>query len=162
MTLTLEHLEERQTELASLIEQFKAQKQQTILLRVPEAEIVLQPGEHYAGAVLDNDGKIKHHLVLMAADPDEDLTWDGATAWAKEVGGHLPDRQEQSLLFANCKPHLKAEWHWSSEVHESNPSYAWCCDFYDGDQSCDHKGAEGAAVAVRRVIAHGIGNEVGA
>ena len=138
-------------EAKALLEQLQAQSRPTVL-QIAGTEITLQPGERYAGALLDTDGKVKHHLVLMAANPDEDLTWDGATAWAKEVGGHLPDRREQSLLFANCKPHLKAEWHWSSEVHESNPSYAWYCYFSYGGQYDVHKSAEGAAVAVRRVI----------
>ena len=151
MTLTLEHIEERQAELAGLIEQFKTQKQQSILLLVPEAEIVLQPGEHYAGAVLDGDGKIKHHLVLMAARPDGNLNWDDAMAWAQKIGGQLPDRQEQALLYANCKPHLKPVWHWSCQEHEDDASYAWGCFFLDGYQDDYRKSAECAAVAVRRV-----------
>jgi len=150
MTVTIEHLEERQAELAALIERFKAQAGPTLLL-LRETEIPLNPGEHYAGPVLDADGKTKHHLVLMAARPNDDLDWDDAMAWATTVGGQLPDRQEQALLYANCKPHLKPAWHWSSEVHESDASSAWFCHFNYGNQDGNHKSAEGAAVAVRRV-----------
>ncbi len=150
MTVTLQDLESRQTELAELIQKFKAE--QPNVLQIGAAEIHLQQGERYSGAVLNADGTIKHHLVLMAAQPDEDMTWDDAMAWAQKVGGSLPDRQEQALLFANCKPHLKPEWHWSCQENETNSSYAWSCYFGYGDQSTSHKSAEGAAVAVRRFI----------
>ena len=110
----------------------------------------LQPGEHYAGVVLDESGNVKHHLVLMAARPDKKLAWDDAHAWATSVGGVLPTRQEQALLFANCKPHLQAEWHWSSETYEGDASFAWGCNFSLGNQSNDLKSYEVSAVAVRR------------
>ena len=111
----------------------------------------LQPGEHYAGVVLDENGQHKHHLVLMAQRPSCALNWENATSWASLNGGVLPTRQEQALLYANCKPHLKPEWHWSSETYESDPSYAWSCNFTNGGQNGSHKSYEGSAVAVRRV-----------
>lgn len=149
MTVTLQDLETRQTELAELIQKFKAEL--PTVLQIGAAEIHLQQGERYAGTVLDADGKIKHHLVLMAPRPDCSLSWDDAMAWAQKVGGSLPDRQEQALLFANCKPHLDAVWHWSCQQHETNASFAWYCYFSNGNQLILHKSAEGAAVAVRRV-----------
>jgi hypothetical protein len=112
--------------------------------------ITLRDGEHYAGVVLDEFGNHLHHLALISEQAESDVTWDDATAWAKSVGGELPTRQEQSLLFANCKKHLKAEWHWSSEVHEKDASYAWLCCFGHGGQNFDSKSFEGSAVAVRR------------
>jgi 3-mercaptopyruvate sulfurtransferase SseA len=124
--------------------QFKADDQ-------PAAHPVdLQPGEHYAGVVLDEAGHVKHHLVLMAPRAEE-LTWQAATDWAKEQGGFLPTRQEQALLYANCKPHLKPVWHWSCETHKDDASFAWVCYFGDGYQGNDRKSYEGSAVAVRRV-----------
>ena len=113
--------------------------------------VALQAGEHYAGVVLDESGQVKHHLVLMATKPGKKLNWQDAMDWAEEVGGALPTRQEQALLYANCKPHLKPEWHWSSETHEDDASYAWSCDFNYGYQSSYFKSYEGSAVAVRRV-----------
>ena len=108
-------------------------------------------GEHYAGVVLDDSGNFKHHLALMAARPDSKLAWQPAMDWATGIGGTLPTRQEQALLFANCKPHLEAVWHWSSESHANNASYAWICDFLFGFQSSSfRKSYEGSAVAVRR------------
>ncbi len=111
----------------------------------------LQPGEHYAGVVLDESGQVTHHLVLMDPRPDKKLQWQAAMDWATSVGGALPTRQEQALLYANCKPHIKPKWHWSSETHADDASYAWSCDFGDGGQSDVHKSHEGSAVAVRRV-----------
>lgn len=149
MTVTLQDLESRQTELAALIQKFKAE--QPAVLQIDSAEIHLQQGERYAGTVLNADGTIKHHLVLMAPRPDCSLNWDDAMAWAQKVGGSLPDHQEQALLFANCKPHLDDVWHWSFQQHETNASYAWYCNARNGHQYYFHKSAEGAAVAVRRV-----------
>ena len=113
--------------------------------------IDLQPGEHYAGVVLDEAGQVLHHLVLMAQRPDKKLNWQAACEWAASVGGELPSRQEQALLYANCKPHLDPMWHWSGEEHEDDASYAWYCHFSDGNQYDCYKSYEGAAVAARRV-----------
>ncbi|MBA4343245.1 MAG: hypothetical protein C0423_14000 [Methylibium sp.] len=149
--LTVEAAESQLKALAeSLIQKLRMQHA-PVLHRIPEVDIELQPGEHYAGPVLDAEGKVLHHLVLMAARPSESMDWDDAMAWADEVGGSLPNRQEQALLFSNCKPHLKPAWHWSCQEHEENTSCAWRCTFSYGSQSDNHKSAEGAAVAVRRV-----------
>jgi hypothetical protein len=109
----------------------------------------LQPGEHYAGVVLDESGQVTHHLVLMAQRPDTKLKWQAAMDWAASAGGALPTRQEQALLYANCKPHLKPEWHWISESYDA--SYAWTCHFHFGGQGTILKSYECAAVAVRLI-----------
>jgi hypothetical protein len=149
-SITLEAIEAKQTELSLLIAKFKEQPQTTWHV-YPQADIELHPGEHYAGVVLDQHGQIEHHLVLMAQRPDSKLKWDDAMAWATSVGGALPTRQEQALLYANCKPPLKPEWHWSSETHKDDAAYAWFCSFTGGDQDTTRKSYEGGAVAVRRV-----------
>jgi len=149
--VTLEAIEAKQTELSQLIAKFKEQPVQTMLLQFQEVSIELHPGEHYAGPVLDESGHLLHHLVLMAQRPTDKLNWQAAMDWAQRVGGTLPNRQEQSLLFANCKPHLQSGWHWSSETYEDDASYAWLCLFSHGYIHDDHKSFEGSAVAVRRV-----------
>ena len=125
---------------------------ETTTLRLPATTIELRPGERYAGPVLDAEGRTVHHLVLLPDWPEQRLHWKDAKAWAESVGGELPTRQEQALLFANCKPHLKRTWHWSCEEYEDNASYAWSCYFNDGTQNNNRKSFEGSAVAVRRVI----------
>ena len=148
--VTLELVQAKQAELEALIARLT--EPQTFTLCLPAASVVLHSGEHYAGAVLDAAGHIQHHLVLMAQRPDGDLDWNDATAWAESVGGTLPNRQEQALLYANCKPHLQPRWHWSSVVYEEDASFAWICHFGYGHQYDGHKSYEGSAVAVRRVL----------
>ena len=148
--ITLEAIQAKQTELATMIQQLEKQAASTTLVDIEGCTITLQPGEHYAGAVLDEAGQHKHHLVLMAQRPTDKLNWQAAMDWAQRIDGALPTRQEQALLFANCKPHLGPVWHWSSEAHESEASYAWHCHFSHGYQYGTHKSHEGSAVAVRR------------
>jgi hypothetical protein len=148
--ITIEAIQAKQTELAIMIQQLEKQAASTTLVDIEACTITLQPGEHYAGAVLDEAGQHKHHLVLMAQRPTDKLNWQAAMDWAQQIDGALPTRQEQALLFANCKPHLEPVWHWSSEAHESEASYAWNCYFGHGFQYGNHKSYEGSAVAVRR------------
>jgi hypothetical protein len=150
--ITLEAIEAKQTELSLLIAKFKEQPatHATTKLAFPEVSIELQPGEHYAGVVLDESGHLIHHLVLMAQRPTDKLNWQDAMDWTAGLGGTLPTRQELSLLFANCKPHLQPVWHWSSETHTDDASYAWYCDFSYGYIHGYHKSYDGSAVAVRR------------
>ncbi len=149
--ITLDAIEAKQTELSKLIAQFKDQATGPVVHTYVQVEIVLDPGEHYAGPVLDENGALMHHLVLMAQHPTGKLAWQAATDWADSIGGTLPTRQEQALLFANCKTHVKPEWHWSSQTHEDDASFAWSCVFDDGGQDDSHKSYEFSAVAVRRV-----------
>jgi hypothetical protein len=154
MTVTLEAIEARQSELAAMIAKFKAPPvaAEPTTLTIDEVEIELQPGEHYAGLLLDEDGDPKHHLVLQPGDA-EGLTWDAACKWAADQGGALPTRREQSLLFANAKQHFKGTWYWSSEPHAEEGSYAWSQYFDNGTQNDYRKSYEGRARAVRRLSA---------
>lgn len=124
----------------------------TSTIHLPAASIELHPGERYAGPVLDEKGQIKHHLVLLPARPEQRLSWQDAMAWADGIGAQLPGRQEQALLFANCKPHLQPGWHWSCQEDEEDASSAWICYFDGGIQCGTHKSFVGSAVAVRRLI----------
>lgn len=123
---------------------------ETSVLELPPTSINLQPGERYAGVTLDGEGRIKHHVILLPNRLEEVLPWQKAMEWAESVGGQLPTRQEQSLLFANCKPHIVADWYWSCEESESG-SYAWICYFSAQLPARPHESFEGSAVAVRRL-----------
>ena len=120
-------------------------------IQINAITIALQPGERYAGPVLDATGQLKHHVILLPQRPDEDAPWKAQMDWAASVGGTLPDRQEQALLYANCKDALPPVWCWSSETHEDSASFAWGCHFHDGSQGDDLKSSEGSAVAVRLI-----------
>jgi hypothetical protein len=148
--VTIQAVQARQAELASMIEQLQAQVSTTYF--IPEVAIELRAGDRYVGPVLDADGSVKHHLVLMAERPEGRLDWQSAMNWAQGLGGDLPDRQELALIFANCRPHVEQSWHWSNEVHADEASCAWFCYFDDGNQGHDHKSYEGCAVAARRVL----------
>ena len=149
--ITLDAIEAKQTELSKLIAQFKDQATGPVVHTFAQVEIVLDPGEHYVGPVLDADGNLMHHLVLMAQRPTSKLAWQAATDWADSIGGTLPTRQEQALLFANCKTHVRPEWHWSSQTHEDDASFAWICYVITGSQDYYLKSYEGGAVAVRQI-----------
>jgi hypothetical protein len=147
--ITLHKLQAEQTKLAAMIAAYAVQAAKTI--SVDAIDIELSDGEHYAGAALGADGSVTHHLVLMAEKPASRLDWQAAMDWAASVGGVLPTRQEQALLFANCKPYLEADWHWSSQTHETDASYAWLCGFASGNQTSSVKSYAGCARAVRRL-----------
>lgn len=108
----------------------------------------LAHGETYAGLILKEDGTPSHHVILLPGDND-DATWEAQMEWANSVGGELPTRKEQSLLFANCKQHFKRDCYWSCEAPESG--WAWCQDFYGGRQGYDGRYGELRARAVRRL-----------
>jgi len=119
---------------------------QTTTLTLPE----LAAGETYAGLILKDDGTPSHHLILLPGDSD-DAPWDAQTAWSKDAGGELPTRQEQALLYANCKRHFQRDWYWSGEQHASDSDCAWTQYFYNGYQLNYHKSYAGRARAVRRL-----------
>ena len=149
-TVTLEAVQQRQAELAAMIEQLKTATAK--LLIIPEAHIEMHPGERYAGVVLDDDGFVSHHLILLPDEADS-VSWPDAKAWASKAGGELPTRQEQALLYANLKGEFKEAWYWSGQEHEDDGSCAWDQSFYDGYQDGTHKSYEGRARAVRRFTA---------
>ena len=76
------------------------------------------------------------------------MNWDDAKAWAAKIGGELPTRQEQSLLFANLKNEFLERYHWSCEAYSSGS--AWCQSFGDGYQDNNNRNNELCARAVRR------------
>lgn len=115
-----------------------------ITITLPE----LAKGETYAGILLA-DGKLAHHLVLLAGETT--ATWKAAQAWAKKQGGELPTRKEQALLFANAAGAFKPEWYWSSEPYAPNAAYAWLQTFDYGRQDGNPTSCQYRARAVRRV-----------
>lgn len=120
-------------------------------ITVPAADIELADGEIYAGLILNDDGTPSHHLVLLPGD-HEDTTWQAAVDWAKSLGGELPSRREQSLLFANGKQHFERDWYWSGELYASEPRYAWYQFFDRGNQDDDRILNHCRARSVRRLI----------
>src|SRR5690606_18617262 len=147
--ITLEQIQEAQSQVNRMIEEFVKQDHAPDY-RIPESRIELCPGERYAGIVLDDNGKPSHHLILLPGET-KGVTHDVAVAWAAYNVGDLPTRREQSLLFANLCGFEEAAY-WSSETHAEDSSYAWYQYFDDGYQGNFRKGEELRAVAVRRVF----------
>jgi hypothetical protein len=147
--VTLEKVVAEHTRLAEMIEALKVQASaQPTVLTIPEAHIELAAGELYAGLLFDANGTPTHHLILLPGQA-EDVTWQAAKDWAAGIGGELPTRQEQSLLFTNLKHEFEARYHWSGEQYSD--SHAWCQVFGDGSQGSCGKSAELRARAVRRL-----------
>lgn len=114
-------------------------------IQMPE----LRAGEKWAGLYLDENGKPLHHVILLPG-VSESINWKGAMEWAESIGGVLPDRCEQALLYAFLKAEFKPVWHWSSEQHVSDSAYAWTQYFGRGTQNLNIKDGKFAARAVRR------------
>lgn len=106
--------------------------------------IELAPGELYIGRINDT------HVILLPGDSD-DATWQEQMDWAKSIGGDLPNRIEQAMLWGNFRDQFEEDWYWSNEQHASDSAYAWCQTFNYGAQSNYHKLNELRARAVRRV-----------
>ncbi|MBB3256901.1 DUF1566 domain-containing protein [Paraburkholderia sp. WP4_3_2] len=116
-------------------------------LEIPE----IAEGELYVGAVVDKDGS-GHHVILLPGDNDG-ATWQAQMEWAKSVGGDLPNRIEQAMLWANQRDQFQKRAYWSNE-QDDDPYYsgwAWYQYFDFGTQTTDVKSCELRARAVRRL-----------
>lgn len=110
----------------------------------------LNEGEIYAGAIIKPDGTW-HHIILLDGDND-DAPWQDQMDWAKSIGGDLPSRVEQALLYDCLRDRFKSDFYWSNEQHESNSNLAWGQYFDNGYQSYWYKHTSYRARAVRRVV----------
>lgn len=104
------------------------------------------------GVMAGENGQPDYLLLDLGVEPEKDVTWEEAMAWAKSVGGELPTRREQAMLFANRRDgQYKARWCWSGEQPADEPSWAWGQDFGYGSQYYGRKDYHYRARAVRRV-----------
>ena len=109
----------------------------------------LAAGETYVGAIVKADGA-GHHIVLLPGDNNA-ASWQAQMEWAKSIGGDLPSRIEQAMLFAYHHDAFKPTWYWSNEQHAANSACAWCQLFKNGSQYYYATGTTLRARAVRRV-----------
>ena len=109
----------------------------------------LAEGEIYVGAIGDTAGDV-YHVILLPVDNDDD-TWQTQMDWAKSIGGDLPTRVEQAMLWANHRDQFQKYWYWSNETHHSESGWAWCQHFGYGGQHYGLKDTELRARAVRRL-----------
>jgi len=110
----------------------------------------LAEGETYIGPIGDQTGEVYHVILLLGDNDDSD--WQSAMDWAKSIGGDLPTRIEQSMLFANSRSEFHKDWYWSNTTVDGYDAYAWCQDFGHGDQFDHRKSIDDCrARAVRRL-----------
>ena len=109
----------------------------------------LNDGETWAGILLGKDGAPHQHIILLPGEFEG--KWKEAGEWAKSIGGDLPTRREQSLLFANLREEFKSEWYWSCEQHESDSNLAYGQLFSLGYQHYWLKALNLRARSVRRL-----------
>ncbi len=109
----------------------------------------LSEGEVYIGAIGDKNGDF-YHVILLPGDNDE-ARFEDALAWAKSIGGDLPSRVEQAMLWAGFRDQFQKDWYWSNETHHRESGWAWCQYFSYGTQSSTRKDNELRARAVRRL-----------
>jgi hypothetical protein len=110
----------------------------------------LAEGEIYVGAIGDKNGDF-HHVILLPGDHACD-THAAAIDWAKSIGGDLPNRIEQAMLWANHRDLFEQDWYWSNESYHRNDASAWYQYFLSGGQGSNPKGDSICrARAVRRL-----------
>jgi hypothetical protein len=146
--ITIDAIKTEHAKLAEMIQAFE--KQAALTYQLPAATIVLQPGERYAGIIVNQPGAANYHLILLDGD-QESITWTNAKEWVKKIGWALPTRREQALLYANLKEEFEGAWYWSDAQPAARPASAWCQDFDDGYQHSTSVDHELRARAVRRL-----------
>lgn len=110
----------------------------------------LKDGEIHVCAITINN--VTTHTILLPGDIDC-TDWQSAMDWAKSIGGELPTRVEQSVLFANFKDRFEEDWYWCGEESACNSSCAWVQNFnYGGQCSIHNDNYCFRARAVRRLI----------
>jgi len=109
----------------------------------------LNDGEIHIAALTDAKGEL-YHLILLPGDND-DATHAAQMEWAKSIGGDLPSRVEQALLWERARDQFKKDWYWSNETHHNESGWAWFQDFHYGTQFTNRKNNELRARAVRRL-----------
>lgn len=125
--------------------------------KTPETIPLPRMHSTYAGATVmgvmaGENGQPDYLLLDLGVEPEKDVTWDEAKAWAASVGGELPTRREQAMLFANRREgQYKPRWYWSCEPSAGEERSAWSQLFFFGNQSYYHEDSTYRARAVRRV-----------
>jgi hypothetical protein len=122
--------------------------QTTTLSALPALGAPLDGGI-FVGLVTQPNGT--HAAVALLPDRATGVDWQAATDWAGGLNAQLPTRQMMTAIHTNTQDRPQSGWHWTSESHEEDASYAWDCLFINGNQSNNLKSYGGSAVAVRLI-----------
>jgi hypothetical protein len=104
----------------------------------------------YAGNVRAAGNEPDGILEVLGEAPGK-MTWSDAIKWAELIGGRLPTRAEQAVLFGNVPELFQKEWYWSGEQYAGADAWAWYQFFDNGGQYYGGKDYELRARAVRRL-----------
>ena len=148
--ITLSEIKAAQNILVDMIARFEASNVIEDMFPINIGLPQLNVNEKWLGVVVSANGLKKEHIILLPEEKDE-IKWQDAMQWAESIGGHLPDRVEQALLFKCMKDEFEEEAYWSCEESTNNTEWAWSQDFYYGLQLCNGKDDELRARAVRRL-----------
>jgi hypothetical protein len=150
--ITLESIKKEQSKLAEMITKFESAMKEPRFFEYQGVRIPLADGERYVGTIISACGTKRHHTILLPGEI-ENSNWKKSMEWAAGLGGDLPDRIEQALLYANLKEQFEGFYYWSNTQHAAYSDGAWFQGFDTGGQYYNDKSSEcGArARAVRRV-----------
>ena len=146
--LTLDAIKAEHAKVAEMIAAFEAQAKFESAFPVTVPAPNPNPGEFWLGVVIA--GNKMEHIYLLPGDNDG-ASWQEQMDWAKSIGGDLPNRVEQAMLYAHMKDQFKEAAYWSSEKHVSDSGYAWCQYFGTGLQVYTSPSTKLRARAVRRL-----------
>lgn len=110
----------------------------------------LNEGEIFLGYYGGPDGRCVR-VVLLPGDADP-ASWKKQMAWAQSIGGDLPNRIEQAMLFAYLRDEFRREWYWSNQLADFDNAYAWFQSFSYGGQYYYGVTSTLRARAVRREV----------
>lgn len=116
---------------------------------MPIEKPTLAEGERYIGGTIAADGTVTHVILLPG---DIKANWQKSGEWAASIGGTLPTRVEQAMLFATARDAFKKDAYWSCQEDEPFARWAWYQHFSDGIQIYRRKRNELRARAVRRLV----------
>lgn len=146
--LTLDAIKAEHAKVAEMIAAFEAQAKFESAFPATVQAPKPNPGELWLGAVIT--GKKMEHIYLLPGD-NEGASWQEQMDWAQAIGGDLPNRVEQAMLYTHMKDQFKEAAYWSNEKHASDSCFAWYQDFDDGFQDYIGTNYEHRARAVRRL-----------
>ena len=104
----------------------------------------------YAGIARGYGDELDGIIEVLDEAPNA-MPWEEAKKWSESIGGLLPTRKEQALLFANVPELFQKEAYWSCEPYAGDESCAWCQTFGNGNQYDYGKDNKLRARAVRRL-----------
>ena len=112
---------------------------------------LVQENERYVGAIVRPD-LTGYHLIRLPLDPDLEMKWKAAMAFAAKQDAELPNRVESALLFETREEgEFESDWYWTRDELAGNDGYVWCQHFGYGGQLYYHKDNQCRVVLVRRV-----------